>query len=94
MGIDVGRTKTEAQNFDALLQCVDKLRFETPTTYEELVDVVCQALGCADTDVSNLPIDIGAAGLLVRESGYAITANLSTFRNYCQWTSAKQRGVM
>ena len=63
---------------------MDKLRFETPTAYEELVDVVCQALEWADTDVQNLPIDIGAADLIVRESGYAITANLPTFRNYCQ----------
>ena len=36
--MDVGRKKIEAQTFDALLQCVDKLRFETPKTYEELVE--------------------------------------------------------
>ena len=54
--MDVGRKKIEAQTFDALLQCVDKLRFETPTTYEELVDVVCEVLEWAETDVSNLPM--------------------------------------
>ena len=32
-GIDVGVTKIEAQAFDASLQCVDKLSFETTTTY-------------------------------------------------------------
>ena len=94
VGTDVGGTKIEAQAFDALSQCVGKLSFETITTYEELVEVVCQALEWADTDVSNLPIDIGAAGLIVRESGYAITDNLPTFRNHCHWISAKQQGVM
>ena len=42
--IDVGGTKIEAQTFDALWQCVDKLRFETRKTYEELVDVIFQAV--------------------------------------------------
>lgn len=76
MGIDVGETETEAQTFDALLQCGDKPRFETPRTYEEFVEVVCQAVEWADTDVSKLPIGVGAAVLIARETGHAIIANL------------------
>ena len=38
--------------------------------------MVCQAVEWADTDVSKLPIGVGAAVLIGRETGHAIIANL------------------
>ena len=78
-GIDVGGTKIEAQIFDAAWHCADKLRFETPNKYDQLVEVICQAIEWADTQGSDLPIGVGAAGLIARETGHAITANLPAF---------------
>ena len=79
VGIDVGGTKIEAQVFDAAWKCADKLRLDTPNTYEQLVEAICQAIEWADLQSSDLPIGIGAAGLIARETGQAVTANLPAF---------------
>lgn len=73
---------------------MDKLRSESPRTYEELVELVCQTLERAGIDVSKLPIGISVAGLLARETGHAITAILPTFGNFFQWILAKQQVFM
>ena len=74
--IDVRGSKIEAQTFDALWQCVGKLFFDTPRTYEELAEVICQAVEWAENDASNLPIGTGAVDLIERETDHAVAFNL------------------
>ena len=76
--IDVRVTKIEAKNYDALWQCVGKLCFYTPRTYEKLDEVICQAVEWAENDVSNLPIGTGAVGLVAPGTDHAVAAILST----------------
>ena len=75
-GIDLGGTKLEAQLFDANWKCTQKIRFVTPQTYDALLSTLNEAVQWVESHQKGLPIGIGAAGLISKHSGQALTANL------------------
>lgn len=76
-GIDLGGTKMEAQLFASDWSLVDKRRVPTPKTYDDLVGALAELIGWT-TSVSGreIPVGIGAAGLINPATGLALTANL------------------
>ena len=75
-GIDLGGSKLEAQIFNAEWTCVDRLRVKTPTTYDSLLQTLQEAIDWIEGQDGNIPIGIGSAGLIVPQTGIALTANL------------------
>ncbi|WP_380058296.1 ROK family protein [Falsihalocynthiibacter sp. SS001] len=76
-GIDLGGTKIELQLFDCDWQVADRKRVQTPKTYDALVAALVELINWADTQArSQLPIGVGAAGLINPTTGIALTANL------------------
>lgn len=77
VGIDLGGTKIACQVFGPDWQIIDSRRVPTPGDYDALVAAVAGqvawATGVGDGD---LPVGIGAAGLVNPETGLALTANL------------------
>ena len=75
-GIDLGGTKIEAQLFDSGWNCTQKIRLITPQTYDSLLSVLNEAVQWVSSHQKGLPIGIGAAGVISKKSGQALTANL------------------
>jgi N-acetylglucosamine kinase len=75
VGLDLGGSKIEAQIFDADWALTDKRRVDTPKTYHELLNAIGDLVSWSNADQANLPIGIGAAGVLSAD-GRALTANL------------------
>lgn len=77
VGIDLGGTKIETQIFDADWQVVARNRVPTPKDYPSLVAALAAEIAWADkTSGHQLPIGVGAAGLVNPATGLALTANL------------------
>lgn len=77
--IDLGGTKIEACLFDADLQAIAKKRMATPrNSYAELLDAVLEQCHWLSqlAGIPDLPIGIGIPGLIERQTGLSITANL------------------
>ncbi len=74
-GIDLGGTKIETQIFDAQWQCVDRRRVPTPAHYPALVAALAGEVRWAKQQ-ADMPVGIGAAGLVNPATGAALTANL------------------
>lgn len=76
-GIDLGGTKIEAQLFDATWTCRARHRIDTPRDYEGMVRAMAAQVAWAETEAgAPLPTGIAAAGLVLRATGLAMTANL------------------
>ena len=75
-GIDLGGTKIEAQLFDVMWNCKQKIRLVTPKTYESLLSTLHEAVQWVSSHQKGLPIGIGAAGIISKKSGQTLTANL------------------
>ena len=88
VGIDLGGTKIEACLFNADLEPVLSRRIATPaTSYLELVDALIEqydwlcARACTDLGHRGaLPLGIGIPGLIDRQTGLSMTANLRADR--------------
>ena len=77
IGIDLGGTKIETQVFDDAWTVVDRQRCETPKDYADLVDEVSDQIRWGMAQVGkDVPVGIGAAGLINPVDGMALTANL------------------
>tara|TARA_R110002051_G_scaffold137753_2_gene210261 strand:- start:13497 stop:14411 length:915 start_codon:yes stop_codon:yes gene_type:complete len=74
-GIDLGGTKIETQIFDADWSCVEQRRVPTPKNYDALVDALAGEVRWAKRR-ADIPVGIGAAGLVNPVSGLALAANL------------------
>tara|TARA_R110002167_G_scaffold100794_2_gene262765 strand:+ start:5509 stop:6423 length:915 start_codon:yes stop_codon:yes gene_type:complete len=74
-GIDLGGTKIETQIFDADWQCIDQRRVPTPKEYDALVAALAGEVRWAKAR-ADIPVGIGAAGLVNPASGLALAANL------------------
>lgn len=77
VGIDLGGTKIETQVFGADWQIAAQQRVATPGTYDALVAALAAQIGWAASQAgADLPVGIGAAGLVNPATGLALTANL------------------
>lgn len=77
-GIDLGGTKIEAQLFDGQWQSVDRRRWPTPKSYDELVAALRDAVAWSEHQAGTaLPVGVSAAGRINPKTGLAITANLA-----------------
>ena len=75
-GLDLGGTKIEAQVFDHSWNVIDRARVETPKDYDALVDEIRDLIRwCEETGGVDIPVGIGAAGLVNPKTGLALTAN-------------------
>lgn len=74
-GIDLGGTKIETQIFDENWGVVAKQRVETPKDYPALVKALADQIVWAKSH-ADMPVGIGAAGLVNPENGLAFTANI------------------
>lgn len=74
-GIDLGGTKIETQIFDAQWHCVERRRVPTPKEYPALVAALAGEVRWAKQH-ADIPVGIGAAGLVNPVTGIALTANL------------------
>lgn len=75
-GIDLGGTKIEAQLFDANWDVADKRRLDTPKTYDALVATTAELVTWTKSNAADIPVGIGAAGLIHPETGLALTSNI------------------
>ncbi|NCX19740.1 MAG: ROK family protein [Rhodobacteraceae bacterium] len=75
VGLDLGGSKIEAQIFDADWALTDKRRVDTPQNYHALLNAIGDLVAWSKADQPNVPIGIGAAGVLSAD-GRALTANL------------------
>lgn len=76
-GIDLGGTKIEVQVFDADWQVVARNRVPTPKEYGALVKALADQIAWVHEQAKkDVPIGIGAAGLVNPATGLALTANL------------------
>lgn len=76
-GIDLGGTKAEVQLFDAAWTPVASRRDTTPDDYDALVVMLTAQIAWARAQAgSDLPIGIGAAGLVNPATGLVLAANL------------------
>lgn len=77
VGLDIGGTKIEAQAFAEDWSLTDRLRVETPATYPEFLDAICQQVhrisGAAE---ASCPVGISIAGLSNPATGLFLAANL------------------
>lgn len=77
IGIDLGGTKIETQVFDQHWQIAARNRLATPTDYQALVSALVAEIKWADKVAgSELPVGVGAAGLINPATGLALTANI------------------
>jgi N-acetylglucosamine kinase len=78
IGIDLGGTKMEAQVFDENWCVVARERRETPHDYTRLVEQIADLISWAKQQgAQDVPVGIGAAGLINPRTGLALTANLA-----------------
>lgn len=78
-GIDLGGTKIEVQVFDHKWACAAKRRVDTPTDYAGIVAAIVDQIRWADAQAGrDLPVGVGAAGLVNPRTGLAYSANLPT----------------
>ena len=76
-GIDAGGTKIEVQLFDDDWQVVGSNRVATPKDYNQLVVAVVEQVYWADLQAGKaIPVGLGFPGLIDRNTGLALTANL------------------
>lgn len=76
-GIDLGGTKIEVQLFDADWQVVGSKRISTPSDYDQLVAAVAGQIAWADAQSGQIiPVGLGLPGLIDRNTGRALMANL------------------
>ncbi len=76
-GIDLGGTKIEARVFGADWAETDRRRIDTPADYDALVGAVADQIRWAVAQAGgDVPVGIGAAGLVSPVTGEALTANL------------------
>lgn len=76
-GIDLGGTKIEVQVFDADWQVVARNRVPTPKKYGALVMALADQIAWVREQVGkDVPVGVGAAGLVNPATGLALTANL------------------
>ncbi len=77
IGIDLGGTKIETQVFGDNWSVVARQRHDTPRDYADLVRVVVEQIKLAEAQANtDIPVGIGAAGLINPHDGLALTANL------------------
>lgn len=77
IGIDLGGSKIETQVFDQSWSVAARNRVATPKNYEELVRTLADQVAWAENEAGGeLPIGIGAAGLIHPDTGLAVTANV------------------
>lgn len=74
-GLDLGGTKIETQIFDANWLCVVQRRVPTPADYPALVEALADEIAWVKSQ-ADVPVGIGAAGLVNPATGLALTANL------------------
>lgn len=78
-GIDLGGTKIEVQIFDQNWACTAKRRIDTPTDYAGIVTAIVDQMRWADAQAGrDLPVGVGAAGLVNPRTGLAYSSNLPT----------------
>jgi predicted NBD/HSP70 family sugar kinase len=76
-GIDAGGTKIEVQLFDDDWQVIGSNRIPTPKDYNQLVVAVVEQVYWADRQAGKaIPVGLGFPGLIDRNTGLALTANL------------------
>ncbi len=76
-GIDLGGTKIEAQVFDPEWNVSARRRVTTPSVYPDLVHAIADQIAWAEAQCPlDVPIGIGAAGLINPQTGLALTANI------------------
>ena len=66
VGLDLGGSKIEAQIFDADWALTENRRVDTPQTYHALLNAIGDLVAWSKADQANVPIGIGAAGVLWR----------------------------
>ena len=77
-GIDLGGTKIEAQLFDSGWEAVRRHRVATPSAYSSLVRTMADQMAWIEENAgAACPVGISAAGLIVPDTGLALTANLA-----------------
>lgn len=77
IGLDLGGTKIEVQLFDQDWQVVARNRVTTPDDYPELISAVVSQIEWADKKAQQqLPVGIGAPGLINPETGLVLMANV------------------
>lgn len=74
-GIDLGGTKIETQIFDKNWEVAAKQRVPTPKDYPALVTTLADQVRWAKIH-GDIPVGIGAAGLVNPANGLALTANI------------------
>ena len=74
-GIDLGGTKIETQVFDRNWDVVARQRVATPKDYPALVTALAEQIKWAKSH-GDMPVGIGAAGLVNPATGLALTANI------------------
>jgi predicted NBD/HSP70 family sugar kinase len=78
IGIDLGGTKIEVQVFDNAWNISARNRIDTAGDYAALIKDVVGLIAWADAQTSgDLPVGIGAAGLVHPDSGLVFAANLA-----------------
>lgn len=78
-GIDAGGTKIEVQLFNADWLVVESKRIASPTDYDQLVAAIADQISWVDAQVGKIiPVGLGFPGLIDRNTGFALTANLPT----------------
>ena len=78
-GIDLGGTKIDARLFDNDWHAVESRRIATPQTgYGDLLDALAEQIGWLEAIAGdpNLPVGVGAPGIVDRDTGTVLTANL------------------
>ena len=78
-GIDLGGTKIEARLFDSAWQTVESRRIATPqSSYAKLLDGLADQIGWLErtADDPELSVGVGAPGIVDRDTGTVLTANL------------------
>ncbi len=82
-GIDLGGTKIETQLFDLDWKLIESQRVATPQNYDDLIDVLAKQVKWARARAEfDLPVGIGLPGILDKNSGKALTANLPATGRY------------
>ena len=72
-GLDLGGTKIEMQLFNADWQTLTKQRIATPDSYPELVAAIAELI--SQNVAADVPVGIGAAGLIDPQNGKVLAAN-------------------
>lgn len=76
-GLDIGGTKIETQLFDDRWEQVARTRIATPERYDDLVAAVADQIAWAHESAGvQVPVGIGAAGVVNPDTGRVLAANL------------------